>query len=153
MSDALDRILGGEVRPADAPTEASWHEVWKSRGLGGDEPLVTATIGAISIGIGIDFAIHFTMRYRQEMALTNLELARNAGISQGMLSKIENGQISPSLATLRALSSALSGASSRSSGSPLLRSISVTRVSGRSAWMRSSPLQKVTYCVPVSSCA
>jgi predicted RND superfamily exporter protein len=31
--------------------------------------VVTATIGAISIGIGIDFAIHFTMRYRQELEL------------------------------------------------------------------------------------
>ncbi|MDJ0960624.1 MAG: MMPL family transporter [Acidimicrobiia bacterium] len=29
--------------------------------------LVTATIGAVSIGIGIDFAIHFTMRYREEL--------------------------------------------------------------------------------------
>ncbi|HUF55217.1 MAG TPA: XRE family transcriptional regulator [Thermohalobaculum sp.] len=46
-------------------------------------------------------------KYRQEMALTNSELARNAGISQGMLSKIENGQISPSLATLRVLAAAL----------------------------------------------
>ena len=46
-------------------------------------------------------------KFRQEMALTNPELARNAGISQGMLSKIENGQTSPSLATLKALSAAL----------------------------------------------
>jgi transcriptional regulator with XRE-family HTH domain len=46
-------------------------------------------------------------KFRHEMALTNPELARNAGISQGMLSKIENGQTSPSLATLRALSGAL----------------------------------------------
>lgn len=30
--------------------------------------IVTATIGAISIGIGIDYAIHFTMRYREELA-------------------------------------------------------------------------------------
>ncbi len=29
--------------------------------------IVTATIGAISIGVGIDFAIHFTMRYREEL--------------------------------------------------------------------------------------
>ncbi|MEE8407030.1 MAG: MMPL family transporter [Acidimicrobiia bacterium] len=29
--------------------------------------IVTATIGAISIGIGIDFAIHLTMRYREEL--------------------------------------------------------------------------------------
>jgi len=30
--------------------------------------LVTATIGALSIGIGIDFAIHFTERWREEHA-------------------------------------------------------------------------------------
>lgn len=29
--------------------------------------VVTATIGAVSIGIGIDFAIHFIMRYREEL--------------------------------------------------------------------------------------
>lgn len=45
--------------------------------------------------------------HRLEMGLTIPELARNAGLSQGMLSKIENGHISPSLATLRALSRAL----------------------------------------------
>jgi predicted RND superfamily exporter protein len=28
--------------------------------------VVSATIGAVSIGIGIDFAVHFTMRYREE---------------------------------------------------------------------------------------
>jgi predicted RND superfamily exporter protein len=32
--------------------------------------LVTATIGAISIGIGIDFAIHLVMRFREELAAT-----------------------------------------------------------------------------------
>ena len=30
--------------------------------------VVTATIGAISIGVGIDFAVHLTMRYREELA-------------------------------------------------------------------------------------
>jgi predicted RND superfamily exporter protein len=30
--------------------------------------LVTATIGAVSIGIGVDFAIHFTERFREELA-------------------------------------------------------------------------------------
>ena len=30
--------------------------------------LVTATIGAVSIGIGIDFAIHFAVRFREELA-------------------------------------------------------------------------------------
>lgn len=47
--------------------------------------VVTATIGAISIGIGIDFAIHFTMRYRQEMATarTRLEALEAAGTGTG----------------------------------------------------------------------
>ena len=30
--------------------------------------LVTATIAAVSVGIGIDFAIHFIVRYREELA-------------------------------------------------------------------------------------
>jgi uncharacterized protein len=32
--------------------------------------LVTATIAAVSIGIGIDFAIHFIARYREELERT-----------------------------------------------------------------------------------
>jgi predicted RND superfamily exporter protein len=48
--------------------------------------LVTATIGAVSIGIGIDFAIHFSMRYREELArLGNRERAvRAAGEGTGV---------------------------------------------------------------------
>jgi transcriptional regulator with XRE-family HTH domain len=46
-------------------------------------------------------------RYRQQLGLTVAELAGRADLSSGMLSKIENGNTSPSLATLRALSMAL----------------------------------------------
>ncbi len=45
--------------------------------------------------------------YRLSLDLTVALLASNAGLSPGMLSKIENGQTSPSLATLRALAGAL----------------------------------------------
>lgn len=45
--------------------------------------------------------------YRREQNLTITELARNARLSSGMLSKIENGQTSPSLSTLRSVASAL----------------------------------------------
>ena len=45
--------------------------------------------------------------FRKELDMTVMELARAAGLSTGMLSKIENGGISPSLATLQALSRAL----------------------------------------------
>jgi transcriptional regulator with XRE-family HTH domain len=45
--------------------------------------------------------------FRQQLDMTVLELAKAAGLSSGMLSKIENGGISPSLSTLQALSRAL----------------------------------------------
>jgi transcriptional regulator with XRE-family HTH domain len=45
--------------------------------------------------------------YRQQSGLIISELARNANLSPGMLSKIENGQTSPSLSTLQNLARAL----------------------------------------------
>jgi len=46
-------------------------------------------------------------RLRKDLDLTVSELGAAAGISSGMMSKIENGSISPSLATLSALAKAL----------------------------------------------
>ena len=46
-------------------------------------------------------------QFRQQLDMTVAEVAKLAGLSSGMLSKIENGMTSPSLATLRALSRAL----------------------------------------------
>jgi transcriptional regulator with XRE-family HTH domain len=46
-------------------------------------------------------------RLRKSIDLTVAELGAAAGISAGMLSKIENGSISPSLGTLHALANAL----------------------------------------------
>lgn len=45
--------------------------------------------------------------FRRKIDMTVAELAKLAGLSAGMLSKIENGMTSPSLATLQALSRAL----------------------------------------------
>ena len=45
--------------------------------------------------------------FRKALDMTVMDLARASGLSTGMLSKIENGGISPSLATLKALSRAL----------------------------------------------
>lgn len=45
--------------------------------------------------------------FRKKIDLTVAELAHHAGLSIGMLSKIENGLASPSLSTLKALSDAL----------------------------------------------
>jgi transcriptional regulator with XRE-family HTH domain len=46
-------------------------------------------------------------RYRKQLGLTITEICERTGLSAGMMSKIENGNTSPSLATLRALSTAL----------------------------------------------
>ncbi|MEM6987261.1 MAG: helix-turn-helix domain-containing protein [Pseudomonadota bacterium] len=45
--------------------------------------------------------------YRTALGMTLAALSRTTGLSTGMLSKIENGQTSPSLATLGALAAAL----------------------------------------------
>lgn len=59
-------------------------------------------IHSLETEIGIE-----VRRLRKELDLTVAELGTAAGISTGMLSKIENGSISPSLATLDALAQAL----------------------------------------------
>ena len=46
-------------------------------------------------------------RHREKMGLTIAELSKASDLSAGMLSKIENGATSPSLASLQALSRAL----------------------------------------------
>jgi len=45
--------------------------------------------------------------FRRQQDMTLADLAKAAGLSSGMLSKIENGATSPSLTTLQALSTAL----------------------------------------------
>lgn len=46
---------------------------------------VTATIGAISVGVGIDFSVHFTMRFREELtrAASREQALRDAGRGTG----------------------------------------------------------------------
>lgn len=56
----------------------------------------------------LEFAIGRQVHeFRNKLGLTVADLARQASLSTGMLSKIENGMTSPSLATLQALSTAL----------------------------------------------
>ena len=54
---------------------------------------------------------------RRRLGITVSELAASAGLSGGMLSKIENGQISPSLSSLQALAGKCSPPSPRGRGS------------------------------------
>ncbi len=50
---------------------------------------------------------HQVREFRRQQNMTVAELAKSAGLSTGMLSKIENGATSPSLTTLQSLSAAL----------------------------------------------
>ena len=57
---------------------------------------------------GIDAAIGAALRdLRESRGLTARQLAGNANVSAAMISRIESGQVSPSIATLGALSKAL----------------------------------------------
>ena len=58
--------------------------------------------GVLEVAIGRELRA-----LRQQQGLTVADLAQRAGLSGGMLSKIENGQASPSLTTLQALAQAL----------------------------------------------
>jgi transcriptional regulator with XRE-family HTH domain len=59
-------------------------------------------------GARLELAIGREVRaFRKKLDMTVVELSRLAGLSSGMLSKIERGIASPSLATLQALSAAL----------------------------------------------
>jgi transcriptional regulator with XRE-family HTH domain len=50
---------------------------------------------------------HQVREFRIKLGMTVADLGRQAGLSAGMMSKIENGVTSPSLSTLQALSGAL----------------------------------------------
>jgi transcriptional regulator with XRE-family HTH domain len=64
--------------------------------------LVDAIQARLEVAIGRE-----VREFRKRLEMTVAELAKLADLSAGMLSKIENGMTSPSLATLQALSRAL----------------------------------------------
>jgi transcriptional regulator with XRE-family HTH domain len=72
------------------------------------EPLTTLSNAPPEPSRSLEKALGLQVRLlRREQELSLNELAAAAGISVGMMSKIENGQISPSLSTIRALAEAL----------------------------------------------
>ncbi len=68
----------------------------------GDETVEDAEGGRLEAAIGAE-----VRRLRKALDLTLADLAAASGLSNGMLSKIENGALSPSLKTLAALAAAL----------------------------------------------
>lgn len=83
------------TRPAGKPAQAPFPY---------QDPHALSGAGQNQLEVAIGREVR-TFRHALEMTVT--ELAKAAGLSAGMLSKIENGVTSPSLATLQALSTAL----------------------------------------------
>lgn len=73
-----------------------------STGPGGEEEQVAALEEALGSVIA-----QRLRDYRQQMGLSYAQLAASSGMSKAMLSKMENGLVTPSLGTLARLSSAL----------------------------------------------
>lgn len=73
-----------------------------------EEPITTGSNAPRAASLTVEQAIGAQIRqHRKKLDITSAELAATAKISPGMVSKIENGQISSSLSTLTALASAL----------------------------------------------
>ena len=70
--------------------------------------LATGSAAPVVSPITLEKAIGLQVRQRRSrLGLTAAELAHAAGLSAGMMSKIEGGSISPSLATLQSIARAL----------------------------------------------
>ena len=102
-----DRMKGGETLVASPPMGVfpGPHEGAEPSA----EPLRTgSTAPRISDHMSIEAAIGVQVRLlRKKHDMTVMELAKQTGLSIGMLSKIENGTTSPSLSTLQVLAQAL----------------------------------------------
>lgn len=74
----------------------------------GAAPIETGSTSPLGASRCLERALGVQIRaLRRQHDLSVSDLAGAAGISTGMLSKIENGQISPSLSTLQAIATAL----------------------------------------------
>ncbi len=80
----------------------------KEKGSGTPGAPTTRRVQGAAPANQLEIAIGQQVRaFRKQLSMTVAEVAGQADLSPGMLSKIENGLTSPSLATLKALSGAL----------------------------------------------
>jgi len=70
------------------------------------DDLSTDSVPDMERALGLHIAERIR-EYRQQLGMSGTQLADASALSRGMLSKLENGQVSPSLATLVRLSAAL----------------------------------------------
>lgn len=76
---------------------------------GGDPSCLTGSSAPLTEHRSLEKALGHQIRLlRRKQDLSVADVAAAAGVSAGMMSKIENGQISPSLTTVKSLAAALS---------------------------------------------
>lgn len=103
--DFVYRCLMAKASAGRRPTAA---KIDKSAPVAKGADLTTVSNAPQSAERSLEKALGSQIRFlRKERDLSVRDLANAADISLGMVSKIENGQISPSLATIRAISDAL----------------------------------------------
>jgi transcriptional regulator with XRE-family HTH domain len=101
-------IVGKSSHAGNATVKAKPKKTKPSPTRSKPEELRTGSNAPLEVGGSLESKIGNEVRQlRKELELTVAELSTSAGISTGMLSKIETGSISASLGTLNALSKAL----------------------------------------------
>ena len=99
-AETRQRSGSPRAKPAKPAKDAAGDKNDDTYATGSNAP----TTGELNLEVSIGRRVR---HLRQRLQLTATELAAEAGLSPGMLSKIENGGTSPSLSTLRALARAL----------------------------------------------
>lgn len=75
---------------------------------GGEDAYVTGSSAPVTVRRSLEQAIGAQVRaQRTRLGLKSADLAAAAGVSGSLMSKIENGQVSPSLSALQAVAAAL----------------------------------------------
>lgn len=98
---------GAKASARKAPRTAKAAKTAKKPG-GGERLATGSSAPGAADGQSVEEAIGAEVRaLRKRQDMTVAELASQAGLSAGMLSKVENGAISPSLSTLQSLAAAL----------------------------------------------
>ena len=100
--------LRARTRARDNATTGSNQDGVPHDAKGADFYITGSNAPSSDVNLELEVSIGRRVRaLRQRLQLTATDLAAQAGLSPGMLSKIENGGTSPSLSTLRCLAEAL----------------------------------------------
>ena len=97
-----DNVVQKKPAPVNAQADAEGNAAGRPESVQSAVSLAGARHHTLEMSLGREIR-----RLRKKYGMTVIALANQAGLSSGMLSKIENGLTSPSLGTIQALAAAL----------------------------------------------